>query len=120
MEAGARILTGVQAETITTTTLGQSTSQQHARKLRATGVSASMCDGTARPLTAVERRSRVQIEISSRFVVSSCGAVHTPALLLRSGVKARGNVGANLRLHPASFVAATFPQVRRPPLHVYV
>jgi len=46
--------------------------------------------------------------INSRVVISSCGALHTPALLLRSGIW--GFVGRNLRLHPAVFVAAEFPK----------
>jgi long-chain-alcohol oxidase len=44
-------------------------------------------------------------------VVSAAGALHTPALLLRSGVTVGGNVGANLRLHPATVVTAVFPKV---------
>lgn len=91
--AGARILTGVQADTISTAEQaapGGTTCQQHTRKVRASGVQCSISDSTGRPLTAAERRGRVQIQMSSRFVVSSCGAVHTPALLLRSGIKARG------------------------------
>lgn len=42
-------------------------------------------------------------------VVSACGSIHTPALLLRSGIKCQGNVGANLRLHPATCVVGVFP-----------
>lgn len=117
MAAGARILTGVQADTITTALQnphGGVGPQRHARKLRATGVRASISDSAAMPLTAVDRRNRVQIQISSQYVVSSAGSVHTPALLLRSGIRARGNVGANLRLHPATFIAGTFPQVTLP------
>ena len=45
----------------------------------------------------------------SPTVISSCGALNTPALLLRSGI--RGYTGKNLRLHPAVFVGAEFPQV---------
>ena len=45
-------------------------------------------------------------------VVAAAGALHTPALLLRSGVTVAGNVGANLRMHPATVVTATFPKAR--------
>lgn len=44
----------------------------------------------------------MRVLFKARAVVSSAGSLHTPALLLRSGVKARGNVGRHLRLHPAT------------------
>ena len=43
--------------------------------------------------------------------VCSAGSLHTPALLLRSGITARGNVGKNLRLHPATCITGVIPQV---------
>lgn len=43
--------------------------------------------------------------------VAAGGALHTPALLLRSGLTVGGNVGANLRMHPATVVTAEFPKV---------
>lgn len=113
--AGARILTGVQVDCILTESQqqqehGGSDAAQHARKLRATGVRASVT-GSGVPTSGASRRSAVQIVITSRYVVSSAGSVHTPALLLRSGISARGNVGANLRVHPATFIYAAFPRV---------
>lgn len=112
--AGARILTGVQVDCILTESQqqqehGGSDAAQHARKLRATGVRASVT-GSGVPTSGASRRSAVQIVITSRYVVSSAGSVHTPALLLRSGISARGNVGANLRVHPATFIYAAFPR----------
>ena len=108
--AGARILTGVHVDSILTEQQEpeeESThAERHTRKLRVTGVRASIAG-----ISAAGRSRAVQILISSRFVVSSAGSVHTPALLLRSGITARGNVGANLRLHPATFICAAFPQV---------
>lgn len=38
----------------------------------------------------------------------SCGSVHSPALLLRSGVTVGGNVGRHLRLHPAAGTVGVF------------
>jgi long-chain-alcohol oxidase len=42
-------------------------------------------------------------------VVSAAGALHTPALLLRSQLSHRGMVGANLTLHPVLGVGGVFP-----------
>ncbi len=44
-------------------------------------------------------------------VVACAGALHTPALLLRSGVTVNGNVGRNLRLHPATAVMGIYQKV---------
>ncbi|MDG6909550.1 MAG: GMC family oxidoreductase N-terminal domain-containing protein [Nitrososphaerota archaeon] len=48
-----------------------------------------------------------RLEVKARAVVAACGAIETPALLLRSGVKDR-NVGANLRLDPTVAVGGVF------------
>jgi long-chain-alcohol oxidase len=54
--------------------------------------------------------SGVQLVIHAPIVVSSCGSIHTPALLLRSGVTVSGNAGANLRLHPSAGLVGVFPR----------
>ncbi|RKO87413.1 GMC oxidoreductase-domain-containing protein, partial [Blyttiomyces helicus] len=46
--------------------------------------------------------------VRARKVVASAGALHTPALLLRSGLT-NPNIGRNLRLHPATLVYGVFP-----------
>ena len=51
--------------------------------------------------------------IRSRAVVVACGAIHTPALLKRSGLQ-NPNVGKHLRLHPASAVFGIFDEELRP------
>eukprot|EP00892_Ulva_mutabilis_P009280 jgi/Ulvmu1/6724/UM030_0057.1 len=51
----------------------------------------------------------VTVAVRARAVVSAAGALHTPALLLRSGVRGRGNVGRHLRIHPATFIMAELP-----------
>lgn len=51
----------------------------------------------------------LRITIRAPRVFSCGGSLHTPALLLRSGVTCQGNVGRNLRLHPACGVLSSFP-----------
>jgi long-chain-alcohol oxidase len=49
-----------------------------------------------------------RIVVRAPLVFSAAGSLHTPALLLRSGVTSGGAVGKHLRLHPASGVVARF------------
>ena len=64
-------------------------------------------------------RPPVRVLFKARAVVSSAGTLHTPALLLRSRIRARGNVGRHLRLHPATVSIGYFDGAngapRRPP-----
>ncbi|WP_183093655.1 GMC family oxidoreductase [Nocardioides stalactiti] len=76
--AGARLYTGVTARTVT---------QANGR---ATGVEGVTAEG--HPVT-----------VRARAVVAAAGAIQTPALLHRSGLT-NPNVGAHLRLHPATAV----------------
>jgi len=50
--------------------------------------------------------------IKAKYVVSSAGALHTPALLLRSKITCKGNVGRHLHLHPATAVYGLYQKVR--------
>ena len=51
------------------------------------------------------------IAVRSKLVVAACGAIHTPALLARSGVTSRsGLLGGNLSLHPNVKVVAIFDE----------
>ncbi len=52
------------------------------------------------------------VTVRARAVVAAAGAIHTPALLLRSGCN--GQVGQHLRLHPATAVWGYFEQEVRP------
>lgn len=63
-----------------------------------TGVSASVNGGEGRVFA---------LEIRARIVVAACGSLHTPALLMRSGVKLP-QLGRNLYLHPTTGVGALF------------
>lgn len=54
-----------------------------------------------------------RVTVRSRAVVCAAGALHTPALLKRSGL-ANPNVGKHLRLHPATAVWGIYDQEVRP------
>jgi choline dehydrogenase-like flavoprotein len=90
-EHGARILPNTHAERVTTAA-GQ-----------ATGAEATHTtpDGQRR-----------RIVVRARCVVVAGGAVQTPALLLRSGLR-HPHLGQHLHLHPTVIVAARYPQPMR-------
>ncbi|KAI9202823.1 GMC oxidoreductase-domain-containing protein [Polychytrium aggregatum] len=52
---------------------------------------------------------QTQLRVKAKHVVSSCGSIHTPALLLRSGLKNR-HIGSKLHLHPVHAVVGVFPE----------
>ncbi|HEX2196305.1 MAG TPA: GMC family oxidoreductase [Actinomycetota bacterium] len=79
-DAGARIYTGADV-----------------RSVRISG-------GAAAGVEAVCGRNR--LSVAARAVVAAAGAIETPALLLRSGL--RGQVGRNLRLHPGTAAFGVF------------
>ena len=71
---------------------------------RARGVVATMVD----PATK-EPRSRLTVR--SKVVVVAAGAVHTPALLADNALANRsGQLGRNLRIHPAAGIGAWMPE----------
>jgi long-chain-alcohol oxidase len=51
----------------------------------------------------------VRLTVRARAVVAACGAIHTPALLARSGL-ANPLIGRGLRLHPVTAVAGYFEE----------
>lgn len=53
------------------------------------------------------------VQVRSRAVVAAAGAIETPALLLRSGLR-NPNIGRWLRLHPATAVFGSFEEEIRP------
>lgn len=68
--------------------------------------------GRAVGVTASVRRPggrAVRLTVRARAVVAACGALHTPALLARSGLANR-LIGRGLRLHPVSAVAGYFDE----------
>jgi choline dehydrogenase-like flavoprotein len=92
--AGARVRSGVEA-----------------RRLRFEGDRAAGVDcvrGVADPLARSPRPYTVR---ARKAVVVAGGAFGTPELLMRSGVRsASGELGRNLRIHPACWVGARFDE----------
>ncbi|MBI2073375.1 MAG: GMC family oxidoreductase [Gemmatimonadetes bacterium] len=66
--------------------------------------------GRVTGVAATVRSSRppVRLMVRARSVVVACGAIHTPAVLRRSGLTSPV-IGQGLRLHPATAVAGVFP-----------
>lgn len=86
---GARLVPGCRIERIT-----------HAGGV-ATGVEGRFASPDGRPGTRLTVRARV--------VVAACGAIQTPALLARSGLRGRsGQLGRNLTIHPGAALVAMF------------
>ena len=87
-DAGARFVVGARAERVLV------------EDGRATGVEATVshADGTQTRLT-----------VEAPAVVVACGAVESPALLLRSGIGGPA-AGKHLRLHPASVVEGVYEE----------
>jgi choline dehydrogenase-like flavoprotein len=69
---------------------------------RATGVEAVLLDRDTEQI-------RGRLTVRAPLVVVAAGAVHTPGLLARSGVR-HPRLGRNLRVHPAVGVAAHFDE----------
>lgn len=69
--------------------------------------------GRAVGVEAVTRAGRVLVR--ARAVVLSCGAIHTPALLLAQGLaNGSGQVGRNLSIHPATASMGVFDEPVNP------
>src|SRR4051794_6236826 len=69
-------------------------------------------DGRACGVDAVTWEGK-RITVRSRAVVASCGALHTPALLRRSGLK-NPNIGKHLCIQPAGVVFGVLDREVRP------
>jgi long-chain-alcohol oxidase len=54
-----------------------------------------------------------KLTVRARAVIAACGAIHTPALLRRSGLQ-NPNIGKNLRLHPAGVVFGVYDEELKP------
>ena len=54
-----------------------------------------------------------RVQINARAVIAACGAIHTPALLRRSGLR-NENIGKHLHLHPAGVVFGVFDEELKP------
>ncbi len=76
----------------------------------------SIAGGRATGVVATVRRPggpAVALTVRARKVVVACGGIHTPALLLRSGIAQRA-IGRGIRLHPVSAVTGYFPERTEP------
>lgn len=69
-------------------------------------------DGAARGVEARTADGH-RVSVTARAVVAACGAIHTPALLRRSGLE-NVNIGRHLRLHPATVVWGVYDEEIRP------
>ncbi|MEG8277217.1 GMC family oxidoreductase [Streptomyces sp. AHA2] len=87
--AGARIVTRARATRVLT--------EHRAGGRRAVGVEALRPDGTV-------------LTLATELVVVAAGALHTPALLRRSGLAGHPRLGRNLAIHPAVSVAGRFTE----------
>jgi choline dehydrogenase-like flavoprotein len=54
-----------------------------------------------------------QLLVRAKRVVVAAGALHTPAILIRSGIQ-NPNIGQNLRIHPVTSVRAEMPHLSEP------
>lgn len=68
--------------------------------------------GAVASVEALTKAGR-HISIRCKSAVVACGAIHTPALLLRSGLR-NGHIGRHLHLHPVSNVCGVFDEEVRP------
>ncbi|GAB2850352.1 FAD-dependent oxidoreductase [Hymenobacter ruber] len=71
-------------------------------------ISQGRATGAAAVHTTADGR-QVQITVKAKRVVVAGGAIQTPALLLRSGLK-HPHLGRHLHLHPTVVVGARYPQ----------
>jgi choline dehydrogenase-like flavoprotein len=69
---------------------------------RATGVRGRFVDGTT-------GEPGVPFHVAAKVVVVACGALHTPILLRRSGLRSK-HLGRHLTLHPSTRVFALFDE----------
>jgi choline dehydrogenase-like flavoprotein len=69
----------------------------------------TLAGGEARGVSATHHPTGAKVTIRSRAVVCAAGALNTPALLKRSGLK-NPNIGKHLRLHPATAIWGVFDE----------
>jgi choline dehydrogenase-like flavoprotein len=69
----------------------------------------TVAGGEARGVTGVHHPTGSKVRIHSSAVVCAAGALHTPALLRRSGFE-NPNIGRYLRLHPATAIWGVFDE----------
>lgn len=75
-------------------------------KVERVTVEGGRASGVAATATTADGR-RCSVTVKARIVIAACGSLHTPALLMRSGIKLP-HLGRNLHLHPTTGVGALF------------
>ncbi len=77
------------------------------RRITSRGTTATGVEGYfVNPIT---RKKTFRLRIKSHVVVASCGAIQTPSLIKRSGIRdAGGNLGKNLMVNPNTKVVGVF------------
>lgn len=80
-----------------------------ARQLRLQGRRVAAVDVEILDATT-NRRSGRKLIVKPKVTAVSCGALNSPALLLRSGLTGRGRVGKRTFLHPVVVMAAEFEE----------
>lgn len=99
LQAGARLLPGVRIARL----------RRSAGAWLLTGEASSEAGGESGGEDHGKRReSQREVTVRAESVFVACGAIHTPALLRRSGWKR--NVGNTLAMHPTVKLAATFAE----------
>jgi choline dehydrogenase-like flavoprotein len=68
--------------------------------------------GAAHGVTGVTSDGH-HVTVRSRAVIVACGAIHTPALLKRSGLQ-NPNIGKHLRLHPVTVIWSLYDEELKP------
>ncbi|KAL5224396.1 hypothetical protein ABZP36_011035 [Zizania latifolia] len=103
VERGAVILTGCKAEQfiLEKNTGGRS---KNGRRKKCVGLVAA-CIGNG-----ITKKLRIEAKVS----ISACGALMTPPLLRKSGLKNK-HIGRSLHLHPVSVAWGYFPESRQEP-----
>eukprot|EP01034_Spumella_vulgaris_P025563 gene25563-32033_t len=66
-------------------------------------------DGDARKLNRPQPIGTRKLRVNAKIVICSAGAIHTPAVLLRSGFK-HPQIGKNITLHPVLGAGGLFPR----------
>jgi choline dehydrogenase-like flavoprotein len=66
-------------------------------------------NGAAHGVEAAAAEGGHTLTVRSRAVVASCGSLHTPALLRRSGLK-NAHIGKHLRLHPVTALLGVYDE----------
>lgn len=103
--AGARFLEGFEADRIVFSTASG--------KRTATGVEGTWTSRDEMGGVSGSNKTKRKVMIKAKRVIVSCGTLHSPLILLRSGLT-NPQIGRNFHCHPATVVAGVFPQEVRP------